>query len=100
MANIPVTKLHLIDPPSFYARVLTAADIGFVEAYIAGDFTIDTLDQLLNIFHFLILNRGEEERSSGTDPSRNQCQLGFSLAEQKHLTRIETKQLRTLRSFQ
>lgn len=36
----PVAQLFLVDPPSYYARVLTAPDIGFDEAFIAGDFTV------------------------------------------------------------
>ena len=52
--------MHLVDPPFFYVRVLTPADIGFAEAYIAGDFTIDTPDQLLNIFRILIINLDDE----------------------------------------
>lgn len=46
---------------SFYARVLTQADIGFAEAYIAGD--VHTPD-LLAVFRVLITNRDSGTLSS------------------------------------
>lgn len=55
-ANHPVAEIQIRDPVSFYARVATAADIGFAEAFIAGDF-LASAEQLLNVFKVLIENR-------------------------------------------
>lgn len=57
IGNRPVVSLHLTNPESFYARVACQADIGFAEAFIAGDFTVKEIDDLVTIFRILILNR-------------------------------------------
>lgn len=59
LANHPVVSLHLVNPASFYARVARQADIGFAEAFIAGDFTVKEIDDLVTVFRLLILNRDE-----------------------------------------
>lgn len=66
-AGRPVATFHLKDASSFYARVLTQSDIGFAEAYIAGDLTVTSCEELLNVFRVLILNRdeGNGELSTG-----------------------------------
>lgn len=60
----PHATIHLQNPTSFYARVAATADIGFGEAYVMGDFTVDHVDHLLDIFRVLILNRDEQGLST------------------------------------
>lgn len=63
-AGRPVATLTILNVPSFYARVATAADIGFAEAFIASDVVVDNEDELVNFFRVLILNRDQEDMSS------------------------------------
>lgn len=63
-AGRPAATLFLADADSFYSRVASSADIGFAEAYIAGDFTVKDSDDLLSIFQILILNRDSQEMSA------------------------------------
>lgn len=58
-AGYPVAALCIINVASCFARIATSADIGFAEAYIAGDFTACN-HHLLNIFHLFIVNRDAE----------------------------------------
>lgn len=65
-ANRPIATLYLANPSSFYARVTTQADIGFAEAYIAGDFTVESENHLVTVFQVLILNRDGHYLSAPT----------------------------------
>lgn len=62
----PVATLHINNPPSFYARVASQADIGFAEAYIANDISVSHSDQLVTIFRLLILNRDDDSNQLST----------------------------------
>lgn len=80
-ANRPVAALFLVNADSFFSRIASSADIGFAEAYIAGDFTVSDADELVCVFHILILNRDNKELSSkGLTLSR----LGASLNTALH----------------
>lgn len=63
-AERPVVNLHLVNAASFYARIATQSDIGFAEAYMAGDFTVASDDHLLSVFRLLILNRDDKSPSA------------------------------------
>lgn len=63
LAGRPCVTLRLVDADSFYSRVALSADIGFAEAYIAGDFTIDSQEHLVSIFRIFILNRDHQQLS-------------------------------------
>jgi cyclopropane-fatty-acyl-phospholipid synthase len=63
-AGRPAAAVHLVDPSSFYSRVASSADIGFAEAYIAGDFTVEHPDELVSVFRILILNRDNKQLSA------------------------------------
>lgn len=63
-AGRPVAILHLVNPNAFYARVASQADIGFAEAYMAGDFTVASYDDLVTVFRLLILNRDNSSLSA------------------------------------
>lgn len=54
------TKITVLDN-NFFARLVKSADIGFAEAYIMGEITVDNLTTLLKIF---IFNR---DRMNGLD---------------------------------
>lgn len=72
-AGRPVALLHLVNANAFYARVASQADIGFAEAYMAGDFTIASYDDLVTVFHLLILNR---DKSSLSTPASLASRIG------------------------
>lgn len=63
-AGRPAATIFLENPDSFYSRVASSADIGFAEAYIAGDFTVNDANELVSVFHILILNRDNKEMST------------------------------------
>jgi cyclopropane-fatty-acyl-phospholipid synthase len=60
----PVATIRLLNPANFYIRVAISADIGFAEAFIAEDFTVDHPDELVAIFQVLIQNRDEKKLST------------------------------------
>lgn len=62
----PAAEIQLVDADSFYARVASSADIGFAEAFIAGDFVVSDPDQLLSLFQVLILNRDSNQLNAGS----------------------------------
>lgn len=72
-ANHPIVSLHLVDAASFYTRIACQSDIGFAEAFMAGDFTVKETDDLVTIFRILILNRDETTLSM---PSMLLSQIG------------------------
>lgn len=59
----PTARLYIQNPVRFYARVATSADIGFAEAFMAGDFTVEEPEHLTDVFRVLILNRDSENLS-------------------------------------
>lgn len=65
-AGRPTSRLFLHNPRSFYARVAATADIGFAEAFMVRDFTVEKLDDLTNIFRVLILNRDDHKLSASS----------------------------------
>lgn len=65
-AGRPVAEILLVDADSFYARVASSADIGFAEAYIAGDFVVSDQEHLLAVFRVLILNRDSHSLDAGS----------------------------------
>lgn len=52
-----VASIRVRNGHDFAVRVATAADIGFAEAYMAGDFDVDHSDELVKVFFVLIENR-------------------------------------------
>lgn len=60
----PTARLYIQDPASFYARIGTSADIGFAEAFMAGDFTVEEPEHLTDVFLVLILNRDNNKKLS------------------------------------
>lgn len=60
----PVTKIRVRNRAAFFARVSAGADIGFAEAYMAGDFDMEGHDALVNVFRLIICNRDEENLST------------------------------------
>lgn len=62
----PVVELHLENEKSFFARVATSADIGFAEAYMAGDFSVREMDDLTRVFELLIMNRDAKALSTSS----------------------------------
>jgi len=71
-AGAPVATLTILHPSSFYARIAAAADIGFAEAYMAGEVVggatpgVDDADALLAALRVLIANRDSGELSAGS----------------------------------
>ncbi|KAJ4832671.1 hypothetical protein Tsubulata_021172 [Turnera subulata] len=49
--------------PQFYWKVMTRADVGFADAYIDGDFTLEDKDDGLLNFFMLIFANGEVNKS-------------------------------------
>lgn len=56
-ADRPHTRITIKNGTSFYARIAATADIGFAEAFMAGDFVVDMPSDLMEVFKVLILNR-------------------------------------------
>lgn len=70
-AGAPVATLTLLHPPACYARIASAADIGFAEAYMAAEVVggaapgVDDADALLAALRVLIANRDGGALSPG-----------------------------------
>lgn len=65
-AGRPCVTLQLSNSQAFFSRVALSADIGFAEAYIAGDFTVENPEELVSMFRLLILNRDEQRLSASS----------------------------------
>lgn len=65
-AHHPIATIHVINAPAYYTRISTQGDIGFAEAFMAGDFTVPSAHHLVTIFRLLIINRDEKSLSTPT----------------------------------
>ncbi len=65
-AGHPVASINVRNAASFFARVASAADIGFAEAFIIGDFLVDSPEELTKLFRILILNRDDKTLSASS----------------------------------
>lgn len=62
----PIVKIFVENSASFYGRVASSADIGFSEAFISGDISVEKSDDLVDVFTIFILNRDNGKVSTSS----------------------------------